>query len=248
MKAYTIRDGSCAPGIALTSDPNGRPVVKVGEGGRGRKLVLVPVPHGATIEGRTAGVQCPNVGRPAFEILTPEDEKNPSSWGRCPVCNAGVDRGQTHRVSWLTEPGDGRLTEAPSSRGDEDALSALILVTDHSGYRGAWSPRKARPDAEWDDRLRREKETSTSSGWLTDDQAPTWRVIAQGECAQGGAGRMGGGPEYLTVLRDGEAFEVVRTGRLYGAPAVFRVANSGGAVTVTVPRAAAEQRAAVAAW
>lgn len=42
------------------------------------------------------------------------------------------------------------------------------------------------------------------------------KILAEGYCAQGDAGRMGGGAEYLIALQPGEGFSVHRSGRLYG--------------------------------
>jgi hypothetical protein len=43
-------------------------------------------------------------------------------------------------------------------------------------------------------------------------------VLARGERAQGTAGRMGGGPEYLLAVQPGARFSLRRSGRLYGGP------------------------------
>ena len=44
-------------------------------------------------------------------------------------------------------------------------------------------------------------------------------VLAEGYCAQGAAGRMGGHAVRLLIMEPGAVFRVVRYGRLYGAPA-----------------------------
>lgn len=54
------------------------------------------------------------------------------------------------------------------------------------------------------------------------------RIIAKGYCAQGDAGRAGGGPEYLLVLAEGEEITLRRSGRLYGEPDTIRLRNVGG--------------------
>lgn len=43
------------------------------------------------------------------------------------------------------------------------------------------------------------------------------KILAEGYCAQGDAGRMGGGHEYLIALQPGEGFSIQRSGRLYGS-------------------------------
>ena len=157
MKCYTIRGGTGAEGIE-TKDA----AIRVGETGRGRKLVSVPVPQGA-------------------------------------------------------EVADGRLLAVPAK--NQPAGAVLVAFRDHSGFRGGWS--------------------------LSDRQGVI--VLAEGECAQGDAGRMGGGPEYLAVVADGGSATVNRSGRLYGKAATLRVRNAGGVLAVEDVVAVAETTAAAAA-
>jgi len=63
------------------------------------------------------------------------------------------------------------------------------------------------------------------------------RIIAEGYCAQGEVGRIGGGPEYLIILSAGTSVEVVRWSGLYIPLSIFRVvaiAAADGSVTVTI--------------
>jgi hypothetical protein len=69
----------------------------------------------------------------------------------------------------------------------------LLVIRDQSGFRGSWT------------------------------YQTTARILAKGWCAQGDAGRMGGGPELLIHIKPGESVEITRTGRLYGEPARIRV-------------------------
>lgn len=182
MNCYTIQSGCCTSGIPVQKDGT----IHVGESGRGRTLVRVPVPAGGEITGEAT------------------------------------------------------LTSVP---GEDSA--AVVLIRDHSGYRGGWNLREARTEAEWEIACRRKalEDAGVPEGPERDAIGPrpfdrpfTGKVIARGACAQGDAGRMGGGSEYLLVLRDGEAVEIVRMGRLYGSPACVRVQNVGGIVTTTSPR------------
>lgn len=157
MKCYTMRGGVVADGIE-TKDG----AIHVGETGRGRKLVSVPVPQGA-------------------EVVA------------------------------------GRLLSVPAK--NQPAGVVLVAFRDHSGFRGGWA--------------------------LADRQGVI--VLAEGECAQGAAGRMGGGPEYLALVTEGGAATVNRSGRLYGKAATLRVRNVGGVLTVEDVAAVAETTAAVAA-
>ena len=52
-------------------------------------------------------------------------------------------------------------------------------------------------------------------------------ILAQGYCAQGDAGRMGGHATYLLLMEPGASFRAYREGRLYGAPAVRVVLWTG---------------------
>lgn len=56
-------------------------------------------------------------------------------------------------------------------------------------------------------------------------------VVAEGACAQGDAGRMGGGPELLVIMEPGAAVTVHRTGRLYGNPDRLIVSWEGETLT-----------------
>jgi hypothetical protein len=165
--------------------------------------------------------------------------------------------------------GEAVLVECPPPSAVPDAV-ALVLIRDHSGYRGWWRLTAARPPEEWDAIVARDHAHAPPYG-EGDECAPghaddncaicgqlppipqrtphTAYVIAEGRCAQGAAGRMGGGPEYLVALRAGEAVEIVRYGRLYGGPQVLRVeAEPDGTVRVTDPHKDAIARHAARHW
>lgn len=186
MKAFTV-SGSVISGIKTEE----RWIV-VGESGRGRKCVRVPLPNGAVVE-------------------------------------ADV------------------LTHLPGPDG-----SALVLIRDHSGYRGGWSLHAPRTEAEWDVIAAHRVDghdgyavkCPSCAGRLNARKPASVKIVAKGYRAQGIAGAKGGGPEYLIVLKDGESIEIVRTGRLYGAPSVLRVDCRGGEVTVTNPSEEADSRLA----
>lgn len=125
----------------------------------------------------------------------------------------------------------GRFVGVPARSSDE----VVVCIRDHSGFRGGWRLRVQLPDGSWEEFYNLEPE------------ALPIRVIAEGWCAQGTAGRMGGGPEYLLALREGQEVEVVRWGRLYGAPEVVRLRVEGGRVVATDPEAEARRQAAGAA-
>jgi hypothetical protein len=166
MKCFTLYPGGIEKGILLR---DGR--ISIGEPGRGRTLVTVPVPQGAEV----------------------------------------VDiQGEPPTIT-------GRLMSIPAKNSPAGAV--LVVIRDHSGFRGSWS--------------------------LGDQQGVT--ILAEGYCAQGAAGRMGGGPEYLAVLSDGGSATITRSGRLYGKPSILRVQNTGGVITVTDVIAAESTARAAAA-
>jgi hypothetical protein len=163
------------PGIACRDGK-----IAVGDSGRGRHLVVVPIPPGAVVSDDDVLTSC-----------------------------------------------------------DGPPTSVLVLIPDHSGFRGSWHLRDARTEAEWDEVV---------GGAFVDERDFGGVVIARGECAQGIAGKMGGGPEYLLRLDHGQAVEIVRQGRLYGRPSCIRLACVAGTVVQSIPRDDAEERAAGAKW
>lgn len=60
---------------------------------------------------------------------------------------------------------------------------------------------------------------------------PMPRIILEGKCAQGDAGRMGGGPEYVILLPKDSGFLITRSGRLYGAESWLNCWWDGRALT-----------------
>jgi hypothetical protein len=151
-------------------------MVLVGERGRGRHLIRVPIPRGALLE-------------------------------------------------------EGRVVAVPT-RDPRDA--AVVLIRDQSGFRGTWHLCQALLSL---DTCPGEKEGILGGRcpycqvWADYGHARPFtvirpeeigRVIALGRCAQGAAGRAGGGQEVLVVARAG-AFGIRRTGRLYGAPEFLTV-------------------------
>jgi hypothetical protein len=99
------------------------------------------------------------------------------------------------------------------------AGSVLVLIRDQSGFRGGWS-------------------MLHPSGVL---------VLVEGQCAQGDAGNMGGGSEYLAMIAPGGSFEIKRTGRIYGDPESLSVRVADGRLVMTdVSAAEAAGKAAAA--
>lgn len=85
----------------------------------------------------------------------------------------------------------------------------VVLIRNHSGFRGSWK--------------------------LHGMDQPNIKVMAEGWCAQGAAGRMGGGPEYLLSVDGSASMAIERSGRLYGHPSLLQVEITEGTVKVIDP-------------
>lgn len=250
MKTYTFEGGVLREDVKLSSDVNNRPCVKLGEQGRGRKMVLAPLPPGVVIEGRVPGTRCPNHGKQGKEFLPLNGEVQPLS-GECPSCKGWVSSSSPHE-GWLIRPSEGILKGVPP-RDTNDEKSCVLVIKDHSGFRGSWSLRGSRPHEEWDDIVQDRRGTPYSPErreWDTNhpEKPHGCRIISEGWKAQGDAGYAGGGPEYLLIIPNGVTVEIVRTGRLYGAPSAIRIENNNGILTSSDPRKEAETRKVLASW
>ncbi len=160
-----------------------------------------------------------------------------------------------------------------------NASTVYVVLRDHSGFRGSWELLGALDEAGWDARLAitAAHRPPDGTGPVAIDQGhvieddwssrscpicaaaradlsprptlpPEW-IRGEGRCAQGDAGRMGGGPEYLLALPVGVSIELLRRGRLYGAPAWCRIRTTPEGVVLSNPKADALSRlVAASAW
>ena len=192
MKSQTINAGGKISPWISTSAGN----VLVGESGRARKLVHVPIPDGARWrtperqQWRTLGVWTSESGA-----------KHSGSQTISSAAEVTCAASQGVQVAESTAT-PGQIESVPGRDSPEGAV--LILIRDQSGFRGSWS--------------------------LTDRSG--LMLIATGQRAQGDAGRMGGGPEFLAVVTAGGQAVTNRTGRLYGEPAKLTIKNFGGEISV----------------
>jgi len=118
------------------------------------------------------------------------------------------EEGRNRKLVSIRVPPDGKieagkLLELPAKTIPVESL--ILYIQDQSGYRGTWT--------------------------FTPDEKGV-HIIAEGKCAQGAAGYMGGGPELLVALEPGHKVEVHRGGRLYGEPADLAIKNEGGSLVV----------------
>lgn len=270
MNLYEYVKGQAQPGWPVTHAPGGPPAVLVGEEGRGRILVRLPL---LTAEGALAlsgpSRFCAGEGQP-YTATTEED----GAFGRlrhhCPSCEGhsrwlyaaeGPHVVPRHDAYPMPPTRTERVSHASLVRRggtwgvmpcESGGTAVAVLIRDQSGFRGSWELKGKRgytctgPAVEGEcPRCGRTAASRYSK--LSADHASSWedapRVIARGYCAQGDAGRAGGGPELIVVLADGEECWIDRTGRLYGAPALVRLRNVGGTVEVKTLAEVEEEQA-----
>lgn len=191
MRCYAISPSGATAGITLTE---GRLVL--GEVGRGRTAVDVPLPEGSVVEvgrvvdlaidGRGAVVRIPNLS--GFR----------GSWG----------------LYAAPTPAERRRVRAAAEK--IEAARAAIRAAHVPGMD------VCAPTAEYAAAGRVFDAAVTAHKELKDElfgRPHALKVVAFGVCADGIAGRMGGGEDILLVMRPGEAALIRRSGRLYDSPA-----------------------------
>ena len=201
MKLFTVTKSGIENGIAVEFDRFFS--LAVGEEGRGRKKVRLPMVDELGKSTFTT-VSCPGRGRIS---MTPHT---------CDICGdaytpqhiAFRGDGYMHTTGTVEAPGvlqrasvittkKGTLLLIPGKDGDDK--NVLVKLAVEAGFRG-------------------ETSASFSDGV---------RVLKEGICAQGAAGRMGNHSEYLITMEPGSHAIVKRYGRLYGAPSVVRIDYDG---------------------
>lgn len=202
MKLFTVTKTGIENGIAVEFDRFF--FLAAGEEGRGRKKVRLPMVDELGKQTMRT-VSCPERGRISMTPYT------------CPVCGEAYTpkniafrgNGYMHTTGTVEAPGvlqqasvirtkaKGTLLLVPEKDGDDK--NVLVKLAVEAGFRG-------------------ETSASFSDGV---------RVLKEGICAQGAAGRMGNHGEYLITMEPGSHAIVKRYGRLYGAPSVVRIDYDG---------------------
>lgn len=113
-----------------------------------------------------------------------------------------------------------QVFSVPTTR---DKVVAALVIRDHSGYRGTWELVETPIDLCYDYDKPINGKCEVCDGVNEHELFPSDPIdprvigvlIGEGRCAQGAAGNMGGGPEYLILAFPG-SFSIKRYGRLYG--------------------------------
>ena len=202
MKLFTVTKRGVENGIAVEFDRFF--FLAVGEEGRGRKKVRLPMVDELG-KSTLKTVPCPGRGRISMTPYT------------CKICGevytpqhiAFRGNGYMHTTGTVEAPGvlqrasvictkaKGTLLLVPEK--DDDNKKAFVKLAVEAGFRGTTK-------AEFSDGV---------------------RVLKEGICAQGAAGRMGRHSEYLIAMEPGAYAIVERFGRLYGDLSIVRVDFDG---------------------
>lgn len=227
---------------------HGAPAVSLGEAGRGRTLTRLPLEGPAppaTCTGNVTTRTFPHWGTPRWQARCsgcdtrrytgPEDPEGPlygvgegaTEAEALAELRHGPPKDPTPRVLGGALARHGHLWRV--APGPAEGEACAVLVRDQSGYRGTWTltgdptPTGCPLAGEYSETSHLCASCGVEvSPWTRHADytyGPAPRVLAQGMCAQGDAGRMGGGAEVVVVLRPGGGFVVRRAGRLYGREA-----------------------------
>jgi hypothetical protein len=209
MRCFTVHPaGAVTDGILLKDG-----MIEVGEPGRGRVFRRARIPVGSTLsENLVLDIPAKDpADTDSVVVLLLDQSGFRGTWNlRDPRTPAEWDHIAARKKSH----------EEGASRSWEEARITDTAPTGHGRYCQG---------------INNCQECTKEHGPYPVTRPATWRVIEEGARAQGTAGYAGGGPEYLAVLREGMAVEVVRSGRLYGKTALFTIRNHSGGVTTFDP-------------
>lgn len=200
----------------------------VGEEGRGRVRAIIPV-------GGVTPQSCPRRGQNFGSLDVTGGWGSPSKF-KCVRCgHTSIEITDENRYTTL-HPDAGFVGYAPvervcptTTRSGKPKLdvstetptedSALVVFRTQIGFRGSNSHR-----VEGEPALDHNGKPLTVEGkpvWMPFDTSGRVQVLARGTIAQGGAGGMGSGQQYVVILPRNQIVRVGLGGRLYGAPNAY---------------------------
>ncbi|MED0649937.1 hypothetical protein P9246_10720 [Aeribacillus pallidus] len=224
MKVYKVYgDGEVSTKICAEKEPY--PHIPIGESGRGRKLTLFPVgARFAETLGDDRSIERASVIKTKQKgtLLLVEER---TSEDRRALVHLAIEAGFRGGASWtgaekVETPCLHRKSEINSVYFDKKEGGKRFCRTCGTEVKPIGFFNSAHPD----------EGTYMTYPSLENIEGVT--VLAEGYCAQGDAGRMGGHPEYLVILEPGTLIRVKRTGRLYGAASELFVRWDGESLSV----------------
>ncbi len=234
-RVFTVASGQVAAGAVVeTLHLKGAgidiPAIMVGEDGRGRERGVVPV-------GNPPMVSCLERNK---DVLTSAD--------KCEKCGVALgekkeggytrnhpDTGMVQGRLMFAEVGQTKAGKpkffSMQAATTEDAVLVVCRTkigfrggNSHTGDRAGWKCSKYGCDASGEGATNA-PETCPKCGATGSWDGPKFNfakfpgeVVARGYIAQGDAGRMGGGEQFIALMPKGVVFRTEYSGRLYGAP------------------------------
>lgn len=227
MKTFTITSRSAESGLAVETAPF--PHVAIGEEGRGRKLVRVPLgakdfPRDQEVD-RADDLAVIQTAKGTL-LLVKEDRHDPRV-----ILHLAIGGGFRGRVTWRVwreagVPCPNRGRHAGSSWDGVSEDGVCVKCGTRIG------DDKYHPDAGmWSWPLLDQTACAPVEATGGNDAI---RIVAHGWRAEGIAGRAGNHDEYLVIARPGALLRCFRAGRTYGGPDYLyvRVADDGKSVQV----------------
>jgi hypothetical protein len=231
MRLFEVQTEGVTEGLPLHREPF--PHVAVGEEGRGRRLARLPLGRQfAASLGEAERVLRGSVIRTRERGTLLLVEERPPQDARALVALC-VYYGYRGSVSYT---GPGVMVACPSQGRPAPEIrcercGALYPASLERQGINMFSPENIHPDegTVWD--------------WQPLEEVPGCTVLLEGVVAEGGAGRMASGPQYLAILEPGVRLVAHRTGRTYGKPCDLLIAWDGETLSLTPWEEALEREA-----
>ncbi|GAB7387377.1 hypothetical protein BSNK01_12130 [Bacillaceae bacterium] len=206
MKAFTVTSEGITKGLLWEKEPY--PHVPIGEDGRGRKLYRFPVGRkfAEAIDRRIDRASVIKTREKGTLLLVEEKDQNDHR----ALVKLAVEAGYRGGAKWTSAA---YRIEPCQLRGKTMSIYDVDLCERKCYSCGTEVHKKALGEY-------LHPEDGTVRVYEPLSSTPGVTILAEGYCAQGTAGRMGGHPEYLILIGAGTTLRVARSGRLYGDPAV----------------------------